>query len=214
MTILGRAILVITLSIPIGGCRDKSEAPRDPAEVPSELNVGPALTGTPPQATVLLPPSFSEALDAGGGSFVTVAPNEFSPMIVGGHGEGAARWGEREAPFAVLADFDGNGRRDAVLLQRSPDEGRVVAVLNDLPKPRVVELRRWARTDAGDAAPLTGFYLRLHPAGTLRVPDLGGGGGDTTVTLTHEGVEVVAYGQAARTYWYADGDFTSLTTAD
>ena len=211
MTVLVRAVLVITLSISMSGCRDKSEVPPDPAEV---VDAGPSLTGTPPQVQALLPGSFTQALNAGGGSFVTVAPNEFSPMIVGGHGEGAARWGEREAPFAVLADFDGDGRRDAVLLQRSPDEGRVVAVLNDLPKPRVVELRRWARTDAGDAPPLTGFYLRLHPAGMLRVPDFGGGGGDTTVTLNHEGVEVVAYGQAARTYWYADGDFTSLTTAD
>ncbi len=30
----------------------------------------------------------------------------------------------------------------------------------------------------------------------------------------HDGIEVVAYGQAARTYWYSNGDFVSLTTAD
>jgi hypothetical protein len=34
------------------------------------------------------------------------------------------------------------------------------------------------------------------------------------VTLRHEGVQVVAYGQAARTYWYSNGDFVSLQTAD
>jgi hypothetical protein len=217
------SVLVLAMSLAMGGCQAKSDdvagtpassAPTDSLQPIEPAGAGPTLSGTPPIVQPVLPASFEEALIAAGGSFVTVTPAEFSRQIVGGSSGGAARWGDREAPFAVLADFDGNGRRDAVLLQRSPSEGRVVAVLNDLPKPRLVELRRWARADAGDTGPLTGFYLRLHPPGTLRVPDFGGGGGDTTVTLTHEGVEVVAYGQAARTYWYADGDFTSLTTAD
>ncbi len=82
------------------------------------------------------------------------------------------------------------------------------------PRPRVVELRRWSRADAGQTGALSSFYLRLHPAGPMRVPDFGGTGSDTTFMLPREGIEVVAYGQAARTYWYSNGDFVSLTTAD
>src|SRR5688572_5830314 len=110
MTTLGRTILVLSFFVGVTGCRAKSEAPAESAV--EDPGVGPALAGTPPQVQLLLPSRFEEALAAAGGNFVTVAPAEFGPGIVGGPVGGAARWSEREAPFAVLADFDGNGAQD------------------------------------------------------------------------------------------------------
>lgn len=187
------------------------------AEAPAlEPGTGPRLVGTATDVTVDLPARFLEALAAHDSTFVTVTSGELSPEILGGPGGGGFRypWSEREAPFAVFADFDGNGTRDAVLLQRSADTGRVVAVLDVPPRPRVVELRRWARMDAGESGPMTSFYLRLHPAGAMHVPDFGGGKGDTTIVLAREGVTVAYFGKAARTFWYEDGRFESRTTAD
>ena len=184
---------------------------RDP--IPSASGP-PRFEGTPPEVSLVVPARFDEAL-AADRAFVTLTGRDFGPEILGGSGGFAYPWSAREAPFAVIADFDGNGARDVALLQRSDKEGRAVVVLDVPPRPRVVHLRRWARSAAGDTGELSAFYLRLHPAGTIRVPDFGGSGaGDSTVTLVHEGIEVVAYGQAARTYWYDNGDFASIGTAD
>lgn len=207
----------------LAGCGSETEvrtsspapSPADSAPPTVEPDAStPALSGTPPEVRLVVPPRFDEALAAGTGGFATLASSDFGPEILGGTGGWSYPWSWLEAPFAVLADFDGNGKRDVALLQRSANEGRAVTVLDVSPRPRVLELRRWNRADAGDNGALSPFYLRLRPAGPMRVPDLAGAGADTTVTLRHEGVEVVAYGQAARTYWYSNGDFVSLTTAD
>ena len=176
---------------------------------------GPRLVGTATDVTVELPARFEEVLADSVGNFATVTSGELSPGILGGPGGGGFRypWSERQAPFAVIADFDGNGANDVVLLQRSPEMGRVVAVLDVPPRPRVIELRRWARADAGEGGPMTSFYLMLQPAGAMHAPDFGSGV-DTTITLRREGVVVAYFGQAARTFWYEDGRFESRTTAD
>jgi len=213
------ALLIAATATGCGGGTDTSSS-RDPEpdsardESPASPATGaPSLEGTPPEVRLVLPARFEEALPAGE-SFTTLTPTDFGPEILRGTGGFTYPWSAREAPFAVIADFDGDGRRDLTVLQRSATHGRAAVVLDAEPRPRVAELRRWARADAGDTGARSAFYLRLHPAGTMRVPDFGGTGTDSTVTLAHEGVEVVAYGQAARTYWYDGGDFASIGTAD
>ena len=213
------ALLLIVLS----GCRGRSETDssstptaEDSTKEGEEVRSGtaPSLTGAPPDVRIELPPRFGEALAADGSGFSTLGPTDSGPEILGGTGRWSYPWTAREAPFAVIADFDGNGSKDVALLQRSEGEGRAVVVLDVPPRPRAVELRRWSRADAGESGPLTSFYLRLHRAGLMRVPDFGGSGADTTVTLPREGIEVVAWGKAAKTYWYSNGRFESVTTAD
>ena len=217
------AILTAVPLLIVAGCSRPEETrrpglPADSTKATApepEVTTGPPnLEGTPPEVRLVVPARFEGALVAQGGSFVTLTPGDFMPQIIAETGGWSYPWSDREAPSAVIADFDGNGSRDVALLQRSGTEGRAVAVLDVPPRPRVVELRRWSRADAGESGPRTSFYLRLHPAGTMRVPDFGGSGADTTVTLAHDGVEVVAFAQAARTYWYSNGDFMSITTAD
>jgi hypothetical protein len=218
-TKIASALLLLASTAGCGPGPDTSSS-REPVadsarqEVPDDaMSASPSLEGTPPEVRLVLPARFEEVL-AAEGSFSTLGPADFGPEILRGTGGFTYPWSGTEAPFAVIADFDGDGRRDVAVLQRSATHGRAAVVLNTEPRPRLTELRRWARADAGDTGALSPFYVRLHPAGTMRVPDFGGTGADTTVTLAHEGIEVVAYGQAARTYWYSNGAFTSLTTAD
>jgi hypothetical protein len=190
-------------STPVAGANDP--APTTP----------PLFEGAAPHVQLVLPERFHAVLHDDDSTMVTLTPEAFGPEIMGGTGGWPYPFTPREAPFAVIADFDGNGTNDVALLQRTEFDARAVAVLDVPPRPRLLTLRRWRRADAGETGPLSPFYLRLHPAGTIRVPDLGGGAaGDSTVTLPREGVQVVAYGQAARTYWYSNGDFVSLQTAD
>lgn len=220
----GLPVLAASLLLVSAGCSRSEEAPpvgagadadSTPVSVPEpRITEPPNLEGTPPEVRLVVPPRFEDALAEEGAGFDTLRPNEFGPEILGGAGGWSFPWSERVSPFAVIADFDGDGRRDVAVLQRSPTQGRAAVVLDAESGPRVAELRRWSRAVAGDAGAQSVFYLRLHPAGTMRVPDFGGTGADSTVTLAHEGIEVVAYGQAARTYWYDNGRFTSLTTAD
>jgi hypothetical protein len=221
-SVRARGALVLVLVTGMVGCgrgtdTSSSDDP-EPDSARQEVAVVPAagppsLEGTPPDVRLVLPARFEEAL-AAEGSFTTLTRTDFGPEILSGTGGFTYPWSAREAPFAVTADFDGDGRLDVAVLQRSTTHGRAAVVLDAEPQPRVAELRRWARSDAGDTGALSPFYLQLHPAGTMRMPDFGGTGSDTTVTLAHTGIEVVAYGQAARTYWYENGRFTSLTTAD
>jgi hypothetical protein len=196
---------------------DTSPAPDTTAPAPSEPapTTPPLFEGTAPAVTLVLPERFDTALHDDDSTMVTLPHSAFGPEILGGAGGWSYPFTPREAPFGVIADFDGNGTRDVALLQRADDEARAIVVLDVPPRPRVLTLRKWKRAEAGEPGPLSGFYLRLHPAGTIDVPDFGASGrADSVVTLPREGVQVVAWGKAARTYWYSNGDFVSLQTAD
>jgi hypothetical protein len=197
------------------GCA-KAEAPR--WKVSAQVaDQGPRLVGQPPAVQVELPPRMTPALAAEDPGFTTLTPFDFVNEIVPGDTTGGAwryPYDGRQAPFAVIADFDGDGTHDVALLQRSQAKGRVIALLDRAGGPRAVKVREWDRRSAGDAGKC-GFYLSRFRAGPYRVPDFGGSG-DTakTVTLAHEGIEVSNYGKAATTYYWTGDRFESVTTGD
>jgi hypothetical protein len=195
------------------GC-GKAEPPR--GKVSAEIaDQGPRLVGNPPTVQIELPPRMTQALAAGDSGYATLGPFDFVSSISPGDAtDGAWRYSYngREAPFAVIADFDGNGRDDVALLQRSPEGGRVVVVFDDS-APRVAIAKSWLRMTAGDTGK-SGFYLSLFREGPYRVPDFGGAGVETTVTLAHEGIEVSNFGKTATTYYWTGERFESVTTGD
>jgi len=210
-----RLLLALLL---LGGCArsEKAEAPR--GKVSAEIaDQGPHLVGNPPTVQIELPPRMTLALAGSDTSFTTLTPFDFVHEIApGSNVEGA--WGYpydgRQSPFAVIADFDGDGRDDVALLQRSASAGRVVVVFDRADAPRVETAKQWSRMTAGDTGK-SGFYLSRFPAGPYKVPDFGGSGDTSrTVTLAHEGIEVSNYGKAATTYWWTGEKFDSVTTAD
>ena len=179
---------------------------------------------------LVLSPCMVEALARGGTKFRTRADVDYIPLMVSETEERAAndttpRRGPRSypertypadslhRPWALLGDFDGDGRLDAALVQSTPDSGRVV-VVTCAPGTQVIELRRWSRVLAGDLANPSDFYLARAPAGPLAVPDFAAGGKPTTATLASEGITLANLGSAAQTFYWQDDHFERLTTAD
>ena len=195
--------LVVLALVVLAGCAQKQEVPR--GKVAADVaDKGPRLVGNAPTVQIELPPRMTQALAAGDSGYATLTPCDFVSEIVPGDAtDGAWRYSynAREAPFAVIADFDGDGSDDVALLQHSLDAGRVVVA------------KAWERTTAGDTGK-SGFYLSLFRAGPYRVPDFGGSGIDTTVTLAHEGIQVSNYGKAATTYYWTGDKFASVATGD
>ena len=206
-------ILIVFLS----GCAKPAQEPPKGKVAPEVADQGPRLVGNPPTVQIELPPRMTKELLATDPSFTTLTPFDFVSDIVPGHtADGAWRYSYngREAPFAVIADFDGDGNDDVALLQRSQAKGRVIAILDRGDEPRAVVVKEWDRMTAGDAGK-SGFYLSLFRAGPYTVPDFGGTGDTSrTVTLAHEGIEVSNYGKAATTYYWTDEHFESVTTGD
>jgi hypothetical protein len=210
-----RLLLVLLL---LAGCAPskKTEAPR--GKVSAEIaDQGPRLVGNPPTVQVELPPRMTLALAEGDTSFTTLTPFDFVHEISPGSsvkGTWHYDYDGRQAPFAVIADFDGDGRDDVALLQRSASTGRVVVVFDRTDGPKVANAREWSRVTSGDVGK-SGFYLSRFPGGPHKVPDFGGSG-DTarTVTLAHEGIEISNYGKTATTYWWTGDKFDHVTTAD
>ena len=212
-----RLLIVLLL---LAGCgrteTPQAEAPRGKVS-PEVADQGPRLVGNPPTVQIELPPRMTRALAEKDTSFTTLTPFEFVHEISPGStvkGAWAYPYDGRQAPFAVIGDFDGDERDDVALLQRSASRGRVAVIFDRSYGPLVVIVKSWSRMTAGDAGK-SGFYLARFPAGTLKVPDFAGTGDtSTTVTLLHEGIEVSNYGKAAMTFWWNRVAFESVTTAD
>jgi hypothetical protein len=202
--------LVITAS-----CARHEETPVPRGKVSAEIaEKGPRLVGQPPTVALELPPRTTRALAADDTSFTTLTPFDFIADIVPGGKGWSYPYDLRQAPFALIADFDGDGRNDVALLQRSKGAGRVAVVFDDVDGPRVVVAKSWDRMTAGDAGKC-GFYLTRFRAGPFRVPDFGGSGDSgRVVTLEHEGIEVSNYGKTATTYYWNGHAFESVTTGD
>jgi hypothetical protein len=207
--------LYLTLLTTAGCARHDAASPTPRGKVSAEIaDKGPRLVGQPPTVALELPPRMTQALAADDTSFTTLAPFDFVKGIVPGGNGWSYPYDLWQAPFALIADFDGDGRNDVALLQRSKSAGRVAVVFDAPERPRVALAKSWDRMTAGDAGK-SGFYLTRFRAGPYRVPDFGGSGDSgRVVTLPHEGIEVSNYGKTATTYYWAGDRFESVTTAD
>jgi len=210
-----KRVLLILLVL-VGGCAKPQETPKGKV-APEIADKGPRLVGNPPTVQIELPPRMTAALATSDTSFATLTPFDFVYEVSPGSTIDSAwhyTYDGHQAPFAVIADFDGDGRDDAALLQRSGSTGRVVVIFDRTDGARVATVRDWSRVTSGDVGK-SGFYLSRFPAGPYKVPDFGGSG-DTarTVVLEHEGIQISNYGKTATTYWWTGKKFQSVTTAD
>jgi hypothetical protein len=213
----GQVDFLIALALLLAaGCAQREEAEAPAGKVSAEIaDQGPRLVGQPPTVQIELPPRMTLALADENAGYTTLTPHDFVAEIVPGTAGGwSYPYDDRQAPFAAIADYDGDGRSDVALLQRSNTGGRAAVVLDAQPAPRVVTLRAWTNAATGESDK-SGFYLTRFPAGRFKVPDYGGSGDTSQVAeLAHEGIQVSAYGKASTTYYWSDGQFRSVTTGD
>ena len=211
-----RRLLFVLIALLVAGCARKQTQEAARGKVAPEIaDRGPRLVGNPPTVQIELPPRMTQAL--GDSGWTTLTPFDFVQEIVPGDTTSGAwdyPYDGRQAPFAVIGDFDGDGKDDVALLQRASGKVRVAVVFDRAGSPIVATAESGDLGIAGDTHK-SGFFLTRFRKGPYRVPDFGGSG-DTarTVTLANEGIEVSYYGKGATTYYWTGDRFESVTTGD
>jgi hypothetical protein len=119
----------------------------------------------------------------------------------------------RQALFAVLGDFDADGRNDVVVRQQSRTEVRTVVVLDAEPQPRTIEIGRGIRSP-GESPGSEWIFLMVRPPGTLELPSWETADAETTLVLTHDAFEVVYWEKGSMMYYWMNGRFEEFVTAD
>jgi hypothetical protein len=109
---------------------------------------------------LLLPDAMAEALRIYDTQYRWCTAEDFARASIAGYQHTAT-----SAPFAVVTDFDGDGRQDVVLVGRAPGYTTTVAILAAPDGCKVVELSRaklpmnaktlprWLSAKAGEGAP-------------------------------------------------------------
>jgi hypothetical protein len=150
-----------------------------------------------------LPPAMAAAL-AKEGRFEIARLEEYDPNVR----RYVTDLGPRQALSAVVGDFDGDGRDDAVMHARkrqSADSAQVfVVILNQSAGPRVIEVERYPLY----TGPL-GEYLLYQKAETVRSAHE-----KQPLTLTTDAFQIVFFEKAAQLYYYQNGQFKQYFTAD
>ncbi|HET7633038.1 MAG TPA: hypothetical protein VFK16_12095 [Gemmatimonadaceae bacterium] len=152
-----------------------------------------ACTGKPADPTVqfstigfalTLPPAMQKALDAAAPGFRMVTPDKFRSDV---SQQSALGSGRIDPLFATIADFDGDGNKDAIVEGSVPGDSalHVVAIMNGH-TPHAFEVTSYASYDA-DAV---GVYLTEAPGGRAGA------------------FEVVDYPDASYVFTYANGKFS------
>ena len=218
-----RRALLVLLVLATGCAKPAQEAPKGKV-APGIADRGPRLVGKPPTVQIELPPRMTAAMAESDSGYATLTPFDFVEQVVPGDPVAGAwkyPYDGRQAPFAVIGDFDGDGRDDVAMLQRSKDgpgpgrtPARILFVFDRAERPWAGHAYSLPHFDASAGAK-TGFYLTRFPAGSIRVPDFGGSG-DTarTVTFPNESIELSNYGKTARAIGWTGEAFESVQTGD
>jgi hypothetical protein len=117
---------------------------------------------------VVLPPAAHDALRRGAPEFRPWTPGQYLELLFQ---PGFYEFDERQAMFAVVADFDGDGRRDVVM--RGPDEGEVLtlSLLSGNGDWRYQEVRRRGPYPGELEARASRQLLMYLPPGSYEQPE-------------------------------------------
>jgi hypothetical protein len=194
---VGRAALLgaVLLLAGCGGAKD------DPGR-----DAAPRFTGRPPVVRLDLPARMRDAMERAGPGFQDFAVADFDTFIWKSQPGWSYDFDGLQAPFAVIGDFDGDGRRDAVVRQRSDTEDRTILVLDQAAGPTTTELYRAPSGPAARATPEWIYLVHVEPGAHVAM--------DTTVVLEHEGFEIGYLEKAAEMFYFTGGRLSSVATTD
>lgn len=128
-----------------------------------------------------------------------------------------AKWSyeitERQVPFAVIGDFNGDNALDVVVNGCSPTRCGPIAVFSRGKGYVAVDLRPGSKQDEGFQPPIDGLredVLVLVKAGVVR----SSGWEPKPLRLKMDAVQEFYWGKGSAIYYYADGVFKRYTTGD
>jgi hypothetical protein len=170
---------------------------------------GPRFVGRAGASHLWLPPDIAASLRAVYGALVPFGDAEYrADLLAQCPTDAHAR------PYAVIADFNGDGRRDVVLDGQSPTRIRRIVLLSDRTGFRALLLGDQPRDAGPEVPPGSGqrtIYLSYVAPGRIdSSPELE----DSAMVLQHDAFEVGYWEQAAVVYYWNGRTFAEYVTGD
>jgi hypothetical protein len=170
---------------------------------------GPRFVGRPGASHLWLTPDMSAALRAVDSAFVPFEDLEYRVDLLAQYPSDA-----HARPYAVIADFNGDGRQDVVVDGQSPTRVARIALLSDRSKFRAVLLLDQAR-DVAPTVPQgteqrTVYLSYVAPGRIDSSPELE----DRALVLQHDAFEVGYWEKAAVLYYWNGRAFAEYVTGD
>lgn len=161
--------------------------------------------------TVELSPKMNAAIRRFDATFVPWLDEDYLPSI-----RKYYRYTERQSPFAVLGDVNGDGRIDAILDGRTTSSCVLLAVLSRgdgyrvhvIHSSEVTDIKTQYSSGTGVEYGLDGFLTYCAPR-RINSPYE-----SLPLILRHDAFERVAWERASSVYYYRDGRFRTYTTSD
>lgn len=164
--------------------------------------------------TIVLPAPMRAALHAFDRHFTIWKQHEYLPDVLQHY-----HFTARQAPFAVIGDFNGDGKMDVVVQGHNQQSDIIVGVLSHgrgyhamlveaIPGP-TDPAKEWYDTGEHERQHGLWNYLTYVAPGMLNSPFE-----DHTVKLTTDAVQANAYEKGAAAYYYRNGQFHSYATED
>jgi len=180
--------------------------PRDtlPTMLRDDSAAGPRLVGSGPEKRLQLPSRLMDVLRAEQPGFETLRRADFAPDSrepVAGIDSASA------VPFAVIGDFDGDGRPDVAMLGHVGSSRRIVVILDRRAAPRVMSIAE----DHGTEPDSLGVHETLglaRPGETMFEDDEG-----HRIRLKHEAIVLESEG-AYELWYYLNGQFLYAAIGD
>jgi pimeloyl-ACP methyl ester carboxylesterase len=152
--------------------------------------VGPRIEGVGSQSQLVMPPAMHTALKQFDSSFVPFTGYDYpKPETVAGVSA-------EQAPFAIVADFNGDGIPDVMVDGRSAAGGRRICLLSRFGHYTVLEIERFDATLPRQSAKVATAAPFLKLLRTTRLYD-----SRSEVHLTTDAVQVMQYANGAWAWW-------------